>query len=662
MSLRTPAGPGAGETGANRREAEPARTSPSPPGWVRRLGRYVLVHKRNLIIALAGAIVGSLAQVIVPLIEREIVDNVIVRHASPLAPWLAALLGLGIVTFVGAYFRRYRGGRVALDVQYDLRNAMHEHLQQLDFANLDRMPTGQLVARANSDSMLVQGLLSFLPIMSGNILMLVLSLAVMVYLSPLLAVVSVLVAPTLLFISYRMRWRVFPATWDGQQKEGDVAQIVDEDVNGVRVVKAYAQERRELDRVLGAATALYGSQMRAVRLQSRYQPLLEAVPSLGQVAVLALGGYLAIRHEISLGTFLAFSTYLTQLVAPARMLAGILTIGQQARAGVERIFQLLDMAPAIVDAPGAVELPPIEGEVVFEGVGFSYVDGEPVLDGFELQIAPGETVALVGPSGSGKSTVANLVPRFYEAGAGAVRIDGHDVRDVTLASLRSQIGVVFEECFLFSDTVRANIAYGDPDASDAEIEAAARAAEAHEFIEELPRGYDTVVGERGLTLSGGQRQRVALARAILSDPRILILDDATSAVDARVEERIHAALRRIMRGRTTLLVAHRRSTLHLADRIAVLDEGRVVAMGTHEELAATSPLYRSLLVRPRAGRGGRARGPHRGAGHDRPGSRRRCARSPPPPVPYRGAATASMGPGLRTGGGWRLNLAPTPEL
>ena len=426
--------------------------------------------------------------------------------------------------------------------------------------------------------------------MSGNILMLILSLAVMLYLCPLLAVVSVLVAPTLLFISYRMRWRVFPATWDGQQKEGDIAQIVDEDVNGVRVVKAYAQERRELDRVLQAATRLYGSQMRAVRLQSRYQPLLEAVPSLGQVAVLALGGYLAIRHEISLGTFLAFSTYLTQLVAPARMLAGILTIGQQARAGVERIFQLLDMAPAIGDVPGASELPPIMGEVVFEEVGFSYNDGTPVLDGFNLRIAAGETVALVGASGSGKSTAVNMVPRFYEATSGSVRIDGHDVREITLVSLRSQVGVVFEECFLFSDTVRANIAYGKPTATFAEIEAAARSAQAHDFIGELPRGYDTVVGERGLSLSGGQRQRIALARAVVSDPRILILADATSAVDARVEERIHSSLRQIMKARTTLLVAHRRSTLYLADRIAVLDKGRVAVIGTHEELARESSL------------------------------------------------------------------------
>ncbi|MGA2530182.1 MAG: ABC transporter ATP-binding protein [Acidimicrobiales bacterium] len=641
--------------------AQASGTADKGTGWVRRLSRYVLVHKRNLLIAFAGAILGSVAQVVVPLIERQIVDNVIVRHTSPLAPWLVVLLGLGVVTFVGAYFRRYRGGRVALDVQYDLRNAMQEHLQGLDFSNLDRMPTGQLVARANSDSMLVQGLLSFLPIMSGNILMLVLSLAVMLYLSPLLAVVSVLVAPTLLFISYRMRWRVFPATWDGQQREGDVAQIVDEDVNGVRVVKAYGQEGRELDRVVGAATRLYGSQLRAVRLQSRYQPVLEAVPSLGQVAVLALGGYLAIRHEISLGTFLAFSTYLTQLVAPARMLAGILTIGQQARAGVERIFQLLDMKPAIADSPGARELPPIVGEVVFDDVGFSYGDGAEVLTGLSLRIAPGETVAIVGPSGSGKSTVANLLPRFYDVSSGAVHIDGHDVREVTLSSLRSQIGVVFEECFLFSDTVRANIAYGNPSATFEEITAAARAAEAHEFIEELPRGYDTVVGERGLTLSGGQRQRVALARAILSDPRILILDDATSAIDARVEERIHSSLRGVMKGRTTLLVAHRRSSLHLADRIAVLDEGRIVQAGTHEELAASSALYRSLLS-------GLEQKEANSLG-DRIELLAGLTALAPVPAQVRPVATSfqsvgasSMGPGLRTGGGWRLNLAPTPEL
>ncbi len=277
---------------------------------------------------------------------------------SPLWPWLLLLLVLAAGAFGFAYVRRYRGGRVALGVQYDLRNDMHDHLQAMDFDNLDRMPTGQLVARANSDSTLVQGLLSFFPIMSGNVLLMLLSLGVMFYLSPLLAVVSLVVAPALLIVSYRMRWRVFPATWDGQQREGDVAQIVDEDVNGVRVVKAFGQETgRAANGSSTASKTLYGSQMRAVRLQSRYQPLLEAIPTIGQVAILALGGWLALQGEITLGTFLAFSTYIAQLMAPARQLAGVLTIGQQARAGVERIFQLLDLKPAIADPPDAVELP-----------------------------------------------------------------------------------------------------------------------------------------------------------------------------------------------------------------------------------------------------------------------------------------------------------------
>ena len=362
-------------------------------------------------------------------------------------------------------------------MQYDLRNAMHDHLQAMDFDNLDRMPTGQLVARANSDSTLVQGLLSFFPIMSGNVLLMLLSLGVMLYLSPLLALVSLVVAPALLVVSYRMRWRVFPATWDGQQREGDVAQIVDEDVNGVRVVKAFGQEDRELDRVVDAAQTLYGSQMRAVRLQSRYQPLLEAIPTFGQVAILALGGWLALQHEITLGTFLAFSTYVAQLMAPARQLAGVLTIGQQARAGVERIFQLLDLPPAIADAPDAVELPALRGEIDLRR--------RPL----RLRRRPagarrastctsraGERVALVGPSGSGKSTRGHAGRRASTTRSrGACSVDGHDVRERdACASLRRQVGVVFEESFLFSDSVRANIAYGRPDATDDEIEAAAR--------------------------------------------------------------------------------------------------------------------------------------------------------------------------------------------
>ena len=651
--------------GLRRRAANP------PAGWVRRLSGYILIHRRDIALAFAAATVGSVCQAAAPLVERQIVDGVIVSRNSPLAPWLALLLGLAAVAFAMAYIRRYHGGRLGLKVQNDLREAMHDHLQTLDFENLDRMPTGQLVARANSDSTLVQGLLAFFPIMSGNLLLLLLSLAVMLYLAPLLAIVSLLVVPTLGVISYRMRWRVFPATWDGQQREGDLAQIVDEDVGGVRIVKSFGQEPRELWRLTGAAQRLYGSRMRAVRLQSRYQPLLSVIPSLGQVAILALGGWMELHHQIKLGTFLAFSTYVAQLASPARIFAGVLTIAQQARAGVERIFQLLDLQPQIADAPDAIELPSLRGEIELRGVDFHYRDGPAVLTGIDLRIAPGERVALVGASGSGKSTLAMLVPRFYDPDRGDVLVDGHDLRRVKLHSLRRQIGVVFEESFLFSDSVRANIAYSRPDATDAQIEAAARAAAAHEFIEQLPRGYDTVIGERGLTLSGGQRQRIALARAILADPAILILDDATSAVDPTVEKAIHDALREHMAGRTALLVAHRRSTLELAERIVVLEDGRIVEQGTHAELSAGSARYQALLS-------GLAEDPLAAAGDSIEALATLSAdgttaaawatdgaagRSATAPTPSFGAP--SIGPGLSRSAGannWRVNLAPTPEL
>ena len=642
-----------------------------PAGWIRRLLPYLRPHRRAIAISLGAAVVGSACQAAAPLIARQILDNVILHHHSPMAPWLAALIGIGVLTFLAAHLRRYQGGRVALDVQYDLRNAMYDRLMELDFASHDRMPTGQLVSRANSDSTLVQGLLAFFPNVSGNLLLLGSSLVIMVVLSPLLAVVSLIVAPALLVVSYRMRSQIFPATWDGQQKEGEVAQIVDEDVNGVRIVKAFGQERRELLRLAAAAQRLYGSHMRGVRLQARYQPVLQALPTLGQVAVLGLGGWLALHHQITLGTFLAFSTYLTSMMSPARMLAGMLTIAQQARAGMERIFDLLDSRPAIQDAPDAIALPLIEGKIHFCQVGFGYESGAPVLRGFDLTVAPGETVALVGPSGAGKSTAAALIPRFYDIDQGAVLIDGHDIRGVSLRSLRSQIGVAFEESFLFSATIRQNIAYGRPDAAPAEVEAAAAVAQAHDFILKLPAGYDTVVGERGLSLSGGQRQRVALARALLTDPRILILDDATSAVDSKVEEAIHQGLRQVMQGRTTLLVAHRQSTLGLADRIVVVDKGAVVDQGTHRELMERCALYRLLLAGPEGELGrpptGLVEVPAAAPAAPSPwrGFRSQVRTGGARPVASRSLSSPSLGPGLGGGGGgrgWRSSLAPTPEL
>ncbi|MFN2504056.1 MAG: ABC transporter ATP-binding protein [Acidimicrobiales bacterium] len=581
-------------------------TETRPDSWIRRLLPYLRAHRRDVVLSFGAALGGLTVTALTPVIQKIVVDDVILARRRPLGLWLGLLVAAGLVRFGAAHVRRYVGGRVALGVQYDLRNDIYTRLQRLDFARHDEFHTGQLVSRASSDVALVQGLLAFLPLFSGNVVLLVASLVIMVALSPLLTVVALLVVPVVTVIALRLRTTVFPAAWDAQQKAAEVAGVVEEAVSGVRVVKGFGQEGQELNRLVGASRALFGSHMRAVRIQAGFTSALQAVPSLGQVAVVAFGGWLALEGRISIGTFLAFSTYLLQLVSPVRMLSSLTVIAQQARAGAERIFELLDSTPVVVEQPDAQDLPRGDGELRFEGVRFGYLRSEPVLDDFTLTIAPNETVALVGPSGSGKSTVALLLPRFYDVQEGTVRIDGVDVRDVSLDSLRRQIGVVFEETFLFSDTVKANIAYGRPDATDAEVESAARAAEAHEFIVALPEGYNTRLGEGGLSLSGGQRQRVALARALLTDPRVLVLDDATSAIDSRVEEGIHATLRRLMSGpvagrrglRTTLLVAHRRSTLRLADRIAVVDKGRVVDAGTHEELLARSPLYRLLLAGP----------------------------------------------------------------
>jgi ATP-binding cassette subfamily B protein len=570
----------------------------SPPGWVRRLLPYVLAHRRDVALAFGGAVVGLTATALTPAVIKVIVDDAVLARRRPLLLWLALLLGLGLVRFITAHVRRYVGGRVAFAVQFDLRNDIFARLQRLDFARHDEFQTGQLVSRASSDVSLVQGLLAVLPLFTGNVVLLVASLTVMAFLSPLLTLVALLMVPVIVAVALRLRTKVFPAAWHAQKEAAEVAGVVEETVSGVRVVKGFGQEDQELARLTAAARDLYASRVRSVRVQAGFASALQTVPALGQVAVLAFGGWLALRGRISLGTFLAFSSYLLQLVSPARMLSILTVATQQARAGAERIFELLDSTAVVTEKPGAPDLPPARGELAFEDVSFGYLRSEPVLRGFDLHVAPGETVALVGPSGSGKSTVSLLLPRFYDVQDGRVRIDGVDVRDVTLESLRRQIGVVFEETFLFSDTIRNNIAYGRPEAGDAEVEAAARAAEAHDFIASLPGGYATRLGEGGLTLSGGQRQRIALARALLTDPRVLVLDDATSAVDSRVEEEIHATLRRLAAGRTTILVAHRRSTLRLADRIVVVDGGRVVDSGTNEELLARCQLYRLLLAGP----------------------------------------------------------------
>ncbi len=474
---------------------------------------------------------------------------------------------------------------------------MYGTLTRLDGKRQDELSTGQVVGRATSDLQLIQGLLFMLPMTIGNILLFLISLVIMAWLSLPLTLVALAVAPALWFIARRSKTRLFPATWYAQSQAAAVAGVVDGAVSGVRVVKGFGQEEQETGKLREVSRRLFAGRLRTIRLNSRYTPALQAVPALGQVAMLALGGWLATRGEITLGTFVAFSTYLAQLVGPVRMLAMVLTVGQQARAGVERVLELIDTEPSMAD--GTRTLPAdAPASVEFDDVRFGYDDDRPVLDGFSLTIEPGETVAVVGASGSGKSTVSLLLPRFYDVSHGAVLVGGHDVRELTWDSLRAAIGLVPEDSFLFSESVGANIAYGHPGATQEQIEQAARAAQAHGFISELPDGYDTKVGEHGLTLSGGQRQRVALARALLTDPRLLLLDDATSAVDARVEHEIHEVLAQVMEGRTTLLIAHRRSTLGLADRIAVLDRGRLADIGTHAELERRSALYRRLLTDP----------------------------------------------------------------
>ncbi len=568
-----------------------------PQGWARRLTGYAWRYRRNVVLSLGSSLAGMGVMALVPLITKVIIDDVVTDHTRSLAVWTGLLIAAAVLVYAATYIRRYYGGRLALDVQHDLRTEMYTTLTRLDGKRQDELSTGQVVGRATSDLQLIQGLLFMLPMTIGNVLLFLISLVIMAWLSLPLTLVALAVAPALWFIARRSRTRLFPATWYAQSQAASVAGVVDGAVTGVRVVKGFGQEEQETGKLREVSRKLFAGRLRTIRLNSRYTPALQAVPSLGQVAMLALGGWLATRGEITLGTFVAFSTYLAQLVGPVRMLAMVLTVGQQARAGVERVLELIDTEPSMAD--GTKELPAdAPASVEFDDVRFGYAEERPVLDGFSLTIEPGETVALVGASGSGKSTVSLLLPRFYDVTHGAVLVGGHDVRELTQDSLRAAVGLVPEDSFLFSDSVGENIAYGHPGATREQIEQAARAAQAHGFISQLPDGYDTKVGEHGLTLSGGQRQRVALARALLTDPRLLLLDDATSAVDARVEHEIHEALAEVMAGRTTLLIAHRRSTLGLADRIAVLDRGRLADIGTHAELEARSALYRRLLTDP----------------------------------------------------------------
>jgi ATP-binding cassette subfamily B protein len=585
--------------GVAARYPEPTATiDPDPTkGWLRRLMPLVLAHRRLLVASLVAAAVSVLAMVAVPAVSARAIDEALVGRDAPLWPFVVAIAALGVARGVLAYAYRYGLYSMAYRIETDLRAVVYRHLTSLSFSFYDRVQSGQLISRANSDIRSVQLFLAFAPLISVSILSFFLALGIMLTISVPLTLAAVACLPGVYVIGAVLRDRIFPLSWISQARAAEVATIVDENVNGVRVVRSFAAERRQIAQLARAAQRLRWANVVTVDTRARLTPVMENLPRVGLVVVLLYGGWLVVEGRIELGVLVAFNAYIVMMQVPFRLLGFFMMLAQRAAASAGRIYEVLDERPEIVDRPGAVDLVEPAGRIELSHVRFGYGDGPDVLVDLDLVIEPGETVALVGRIGSGKSTVARLLPRFYDVRDGAVRIDGHDVRDLTLASLRAQVGLVLDEPFLFSTTVRDNIAYGRPDASDEEVVAAARAARAHEFIEALPDGYHTVIGERGYTLSGGQRQRIAIARTLLVNPRILVLDDATSAVDVRVESEIHAALERLLAGRTTIVIAHRLSTIALADRVVLLEDGRVAAAGTHAELLAREPRYAAVLAR-----------------------------------------------------------------
>lgn len=565
-------------------------------GWVRRVLPLLLARRARLLVGLGCAFVAMLAQVIAPRVLMGAIDRALTQQTSSLTPFVVALAGLALVRGVLTFVYRTTLYKVAFGLEYDLRTTIYEHLTGMSFSFYDRVQSGQLISRANSDIRSVQMFLTFTPIVALSLTSFLVALGIMLSVHVPLTLVAVVPVPLIYVVGVRMRELLFPISWVVQARTADVATIVEENVTGARVVKSFAAEGQQLDALAESARRLRWASIRQVDVRAGYAPLLEALPRLGLAGVLLYGGLLAIDGQVTVGTIVAFTTYVVLLQAPFRILGFMLMLSQRAAASAGRIYEILDAEPEVVDRPGAVDLVSPRGEVELRDVTFRYGEAGPVLEHLDLHLSPGETVALIGRTGSGKSTVARLLPRFYDASEGAVVVDGHDVRDLTVRSLRAAVGLVLDEPFLFSASVRDNIAYGRPEATDDEVRAAARSAGAESFILELPEGFDSEVGERGYTLSGGQRQRVAIARTLLDDPAVLILDDATSAIDVQVEEEIHAALRVLMQGRTTLVIAHRVSTINLAERVVLLEGGRIVADGTHRGLMATEPRYAEVLA------------------------------------------------------------------
>jgi ATP-binding cassette subfamily B protein len=563
--------------------------------FVRLLG-FLRPYKVSLIVSIVLAVASQAAAIALPSVTQRVVDDAIrPRDVDKLRLYIAIIVGLGLLRALLMAGRRFISGNQALGVEFDLRNQLYGHLLRLSFGFYDRHQTGQLMSRATVDLQSVRFFLGYgLIFFFQHVLTVVGVTAAMFWVDWRLALVAIAVTPLIVALAYRYSHVSHPILRDVQQKMADVTTVAEENIVGVHVVKAFAQERAEQEKFERRSYAVFGQSLQANRQRALYVPTLAFVPMLAQAAVLLVGGRMAVNGSLSEGEFIAFNLYVVMLIMPLRMLGMWIGQAQRATASGERIFEILDEPEEISVQPGAAALGAGPGFVRFQGVWFGYDPARPVLKGIDLDVEPGRTIALIGHTGSGKTTLTALVPRFYEVTQGRVTIDGVDVRDVDLTSLRREIGVISQDPFLFSASVRENIAFGAPDATDEEIEQAARWAQAHEFIAELPDGYDTVIGERGITLSGGQRQRIAIARALVVDPRVLILDDATASVDATTEAKIRAGLREATRERTTLIIAHRLSTIALADEVVVLDEGRIAARGRHDELLETSAIYREI--------------------------------------------------------------------
>ncbi len=550
----------------------------------------------------AGGMMACTA--VIPWLTRVVIDDAIgagKRHM--LLPLVGAIVGIGVVRMGLAATRRMVSGRVSLGVEYDLRGAMFAHMQSLSFRYFDRMPVGQLMSRATNDLQTVRFFLGYgLIFLFSNVFALVLYTALLLFIDPALTAMALVMAPLLVAVAWISGKRTQPVLIDVQQKVAEVTQSAEESIVGIRVIKAFGQEAAQGARFGGTAAAARDRAITGARMQAFYMSLMGFLPTIGLAVVVIAGGLRAIDGRLTLGEFVQYYQYLLALVFPLRMVGTLVGGAQRAVASGVRVFEVLDTTPEIVDAPDARPLPPGGGHVRFADVAFSHGDDAELLRGIDLDVPAGRVLALIGPTGSGKTTLAQLIPRYYDTTSGSVTLDGVDVRQVRLDELRTAVGVVSQEPFLFSTTVRDNIAYGRPDATDEDVWGAARLAQAAQFIEALPDGMDTVIGERGYTLSGGQRQRIAIARAIITDPRVLILDEATASVDATTEREIQSALRAVMAGRTTLIIAHRMSTIALADEVAVLDDGVIAARGTHDELYATSLRYREVfdggLLRP----------------------------------------------------------------